>query len=140
MDIPFLIPLMEYLDSGITLAFLRSIFILAHPKSDFNCFFDSFHLSYFHNYYNTTSLLSQSQISIQLARILLFLHFFIKLFSFLRVIELHLKSFPEQFGNRLQTLHKANIEQTKSADEFEKRQYFAIFFRLHTALGSIRPV
>ena len=30
MDIPFLIPPMEYLDSGITLAFLRSIIRLAY--------------------------------------------------------------------------------------------------------------
>ena len=39
MDIPFLIPPMEYLDSGTTHAFLRSAIILAHPQQNFNCFF-----------------------------------------------------------------------------------------------------
>lgn len=39
MDIPFLIPPMEYLDSGITHAFLRSIILLAHTQQNFNYFF-----------------------------------------------------------------------------------------------------
>lgn len=40
MDIPFLIPPMEYLDSGITHAFLRSIIILAHTRQNFNHLFE----------------------------------------------------------------------------------------------------